>query len=288
MEKRTRFTAYDIYSDRAFTMQQNAVAILDNDLNYPLFPVTFRDTVRWDNSWVKHVNYDHIALEMVLEGAIEYSENGASDIATCGKIFIIVPHSNVKIVNAHRHRPRRKLSLLISGNAPGCISQSIGFTRDTMLTLPEPEVVENKIRTIGNMMSSGATHTMMAAAVYELMLDLAGIQREANGEPLPEELLKIRSFIHENYCNSLSVGDIAQAAGISPATLRRRFARYLHITPLDYLNRLRLERAAAMLKNSDMPVKEISFSCGFNSPLYFSEAFRKSFGCAPGAYRKQQ
>ncbi|MBE6399008.1 MAG: helix-turn-helix transcriptional regulator [Lentisphaerae bacterium] len=288
MEKRTRFTTYDIFSDRSFTMQQNANAILDNDLNYPLFPVMFRDTVRWDNSWVKHINYNHIALEMVLEGAIEYSENGESHIATPGKIFIIVPHSNVKIVNARKHRPRRKLSLLICGNAPGCISQSIGFARDTMLTLPEPETVETKIRTIGEMMSPGSDHLPLASAVYELMLYLAGIQRESAGEPLPEELLKIRSFIHENFCNTLNISDIAEAAGISPATLRRRFARFFHISPLDYLNRLRLERAAALLKNSDLPVKEISFSCGFNSPLYFSEAFRKSFGCAPGIYRKQQ
>ena len=91
-----------------------------------LFYATFSKTdPPWRNRW-SFIMYQ-IALELILEGAIEYSEDGKKTIATAGTLFIIVPHSNVKIVNANNNQIRRKLELLICGNAPGCIIQTLGL-----------------------------------------------------------------------------------------------------------------------------------------------------------------
>ena len=289
MEKRTKFTGYDILSDRSFTAVTKDSVQIKNDFRFPLFPTCYRDTTRWDNSWIKHVNYYQIALELTLEGSIEYSENGRKTITSPGTLFVIVPHSNVKIVNANGNQTRRKLELLICGNAPGCITQMLGFIHDTAIKLSENSNVEAKMRSIGKkMLEENTPHTELSAEVYQLLITLAEIKRSQSEVSTPEDVLKMQSFIHENFASKISVRDIADFAGMSEATIRRRFAEYLDISPVEYLNSIRLERAAAMLRSSDMPIKEVGFSCGFNSALYFTESFRKSFNCTPSAYRKQK
>jgi AraC family L-rhamnose operon regulatory protein RhaS len=77
---------------------------------------------------------------------------------------------------------------------------------------------------------------------------------------------------------------MAEECGLS----RTRFADYCklltNMSPVQYLQHLRLEQAAAMLRLPHRgSVTDIAFSCGFNSSQYFSSAFRKRYGHAPGS-----
>jgi AraC family L-rhamnose operon regulatory protein RhaS len=73
---------------------------------------------------------------------------------------------------------------------------------------------------------------------------------------------------------------------------RSRFAHYCrkltNATPLEYLARLRVERAAVLLRGRpDRSITQIAFDCGFASSQYFATVFRRIEGCPPGAYRRQ-
>jgi AraC-like DNA-binding protein len=70
-----------------------------------------------------------------------------------------------------------------------------------------------------------------------------------------------------------------------------RFTHYCkeitNCSPIEYLNRLRMRKAARLLMESpDLPVVEVAFLCGFESPQYFNYAFKKHFKLSPGRYRK--
>lgn len=79
--------------------------------------------------------------------------------------------------------------------------------------------------------------------------------------------------------------DLAGAAGLSPAHFSREFRRAFGESPHRYLLTRRLERAAALLRNTDRPVTEICFAVGLASLGSFVTSFRRVYGFTPAAYR---
>ena len=63
--------------------------------------------------------------------------------------------------------------------------------------------------------------------------------------------------------------------------LRKLFSQYLNLSPVDYLNQIRLNKAIELLRNTEMSIKEVCFACGFQSPQYFSRLFKQQMGITP-------
>ena len=102
-----------------------------------------------------------------------------------------------------------------------------------------------------------------------------------------EKFSQIVSFILQGYSNpDFSIGSVAEFADISEVHLRRIFRSALNISPIRYVNLLRLEKAKSMLISSDYTLEEIAFSTGFVDPYYFSRVFKKEYGVSPSSYRK--
>lgn len=94
-------------------------------------------------------------------------------------------------------------------------------------------------------------------------------------------------YVHTNYAEAITVSDIAGAASISEREAFRTFRQVLDTTPTLYLTRHRINAALRMLRESDLPITEISTACGFCSPSYFCKVFRSLTGLAPQEFRKQ-
>lgn len=95
-------------------------------------------------------------------------------------------------------------------------------------------------------------------------------------------------FIQQYYAEPITLGQIAAAAGISESECCRCFSRVLDTRPFRYLAQVRLDVAARMLLQTDMPVTAVATACGFSSPSYFGRQFALRFGCAPSQYRKSR
>lgn len=98
---------------------------------------------------------------------------------------------------------------------------------------------------------------------------------------------KIRSYVLSNYKkHNFSVFDAACEFGISETYLRRLFKENLCVSPIKYINDLKLEAAKGMLAVSNYTISEIAQSVGFDDPYYFSRFFKKETGISPSEYRK--
>ena len=94
-------------------------------------------------------------------------------------------------------------------------------------------------------------------------------------------LKKAISYIRLNYQSDITITDVAAYSGIGERYLRKLFAQYLNLSPLDYLNEIRINKSIELLRNTEMSVKEICFICGFRSPQYFSRIFKQHMGISP-------
>jgi AraC-like DNA-binding protein/ligand-binding sensor protein len=100
-------------------------------------------------------------------------------------------------------------------------------------------------------------------------------------------LRKAERFIWENYTRKISLKEIATASGLSAPYFSSIFKEETGENLSTYLNRLRVERATAMLIEMDMPLREIAKTCGFEDQSWFSKIFKSYTGKSPGKYRKQ-
>ncbi len=73
----------------------------------------------------------------------------------------------------------------------------------------------------------------------------------------------------------------------SKAHISRSFSKYLDTTPTEYVNVLRINYAANMLKNSNLPILDIAMMCGYSNLSHFYHLFKKTFNVSPSAYRKE-
>jgi AraC-like DNA-binding protein len=103
--------------------------------------------------------------------------------------------------------------------------------------------------------------------------------------PPARHLLRAKDLADARYFGTLTVSDLARAAGLSQAHFSREFRRAFGETPHAYLLTRRLERAAALLRNTDRLVLEICLAVGLQSVGSFTTTFTRVYGMPPTAYR---
>jgi AraC-like DNA-binding protein len=98
-------------------------------------------------------------------------------------------------------------------------------------------------------------------------------------------LLRAKDLIDARYRDELNVATLANVALLSPAHFSREFRRAFGESPHQYLLTRRLERAAALLRNTDRSVADICLLVGLRSVGSFTTSFGRTFGVTPAAYR---
>jgi AraC-like DNA-binding protein len=103
--------------------------------------------------------------------------------------------------------------------------------------------------------------------------------------PPARHLLRAKDLVDARYREPLDVPALARAAHLSPAHFSREFRRAFGEPPHQYLLTRRLERAAALLRNTDRTVADICIAVGLRSVGSFTSSFGRAFGLSPTAYR---
>lgn len=103
--------------------------------------------------------------------------------------------------------------------------------------------------------------------------------------PPARHLLRAKDLADARYFEPLDVDDLARAAGLSRAHFSREFRATFGESPHAYLLTRRLERAAALLRDTDRSVTDVCLSVGWQSVGSFTTSFSRTYGMSPTAYR---
>lgn len=98
-------------------------------------------------------------------------------------------------------------------------------------------------------------------------------------------LRRVLAFIADNHGRDLSLDDLATEAAMSTFHFAREFKRATGTTPHQHLIRLRVERAKALLEESELPLAEVGLRTGFSHQSHFTRLFRRLTGTTPHSYR---
>ncbi len=100
------------------------------------------------------------------------------------------------------------------------------------------------------------------------------------------QLKQVLEFIENNYTSRLTLRQLSASVSMSPKYFCRFFSEMTHQTPMDYLNRQRIEKACYQLATTDDSITEIAYDSGFNDLSYFIRTFKKYKGITPGRYKR--
>ncbi len=92
-------------------------------------------------------------------------------------------------------------------------------------------------------------------------------------------------IIDEEYYEKLALDDVARRVATSRRQLQRAFAEAGETSFRAYLQRVRMERAAELLRGSPAPVNQVASAVGYRQPAQFAKAFRRHHGAPPSAFR---
>lgn len=277
----------------------------------PDFPIA----IYLDNVSNKYVNWhwhEEFEIGFVTEGSVILGCGNRNYQLECGDIFFI--NSNV-LHSMHRNAAFQCAIFKSIAFHSSIISESITSVFYTKYLFPIlssvnfKECIINKdhcaYQSMLNILENVWNYTYSEGADYELKVrnelsTLFGILNqirkniEENVSPqtlnyLPEKRVQVLlDYIHTYYKDKITIESLAKNASISKTEVLRCFKSIIGLSPINYLNSYRLQRAAYLLINTENNIQEIAMDCGFNDSSYFSKLFKKNYHVTPHNYRLQK
>jgi len=162
----------------------------------------------------------------------------------------------------------------------------------TVGATPTFDSVSAVVRSLQNLYAEARSNRIQnsyqaSSLIYRFMMELLQSstlqQQEKTNWPL--QIKQATAYMEAEFHRLQSLDDVAASAGLSKYYFTRMFTKTTGISPMDYVTKLRIEKAVQLLRSSSLTVEEIAHSVGYSSGSYFSKVFRSRVGFPPADFR---
>lgn len=243
---------------------------------------------------------DENCFIQVMMGKAVVHHNGADYAVGTDAVVVLGRSFAVSIENVPEH-PCQVLLLRLenTSDSPGvdlnhlCLTMPIIDTFFSIKTrfciLTDREYIRTSLTSIMYEMQhkDQERENMLQLMLEEFFIKLA---RSFNKHKRPTSVQfvnRARECIRRRFQQNLTVEEIAAYAGISRSYLVRLFATHMGCSPVEYMQVVRCDHAAYLLRTTRFPVVDIALESGFNSRQHFARTFGKIYGVTPRQYRAE-
>jgi AraC family cel operon transcriptional repressor len=245
---------------------------------------------------IKH-SHDYFEIFLVSRGSATHVVNGSSLALGRGCVVFVRPEDdhgysrmshNFQIINVLMPSPTVLALLdylgpdfepgrLLEPGLPPCVQLSPGAFKAAVAELEQLVFSERILR--------HKSESLFRIALLKLIVSCFPALPESSKTEMPDwfRKLALEMMKRENFAEGL--GAMKRLSGKSEEHLSRSCRRFLHKTPTELVNELRVDFAARALQLSSETVIEVCAEAGFDSLSHFYHLFKKKFGMAPNAYR---
>lgn len=131
-----------------------------------------------------------------------------------------------------------------------------------------------------------AIKSCLLQAIF-LLLPYGVSGKNQDTDSASEKLKTVLDYIHLHYADALSIKELAAQCYFSEYYFMRFFKKHMHMTVIEYLNNLRMEKAVELFEQGYTSIIEVSMSVGFHSLSYFHKVFREKFSMTPKQFLQQ-
>jgi transcriptional regulator GlxA family with amidase domain len=138
---------------------------------------------------------------------------------------------------------------------------------------------------------AGATVAQEVARMFALQWHQDGLAPyivfEGKSDHGDGEIASAQQWLSRHFSVAHPVEEMIKRSKLAERTFKRRFKSATGLTPIAYVQRLRIEDAKRRLERTDAPVDEVGWRVGYEDPAFFRRLFKRTTGMAPGAYRRR-
>lgn len=232
-------------------------------------------------------------LIYVTRGRVVWVIEGVDHVLTPGKLVLVPPH----VPHRGYSKTRRVTlgSIHVEATLPGAVSGGqdvfalLRPSRDHTFTKGTP--LDRYLRAALDEFdrpSPWDTILMLQSWSRLIVIELLRQAHERNllaPRPIDPVVARILAELPGHIARPVSLNELAEHAGYTPQHLNRLFRRTLGVTALQYLTRLRMDRAMELLAEGRLTVEAVAQAVGYEDPFYFSRVFREHVGRSPAQYR---
>lgn len=233
-------------------------------------------TVSESNTLTHFKAHDHDTWEitLVLSGSITFINGDKTYRTSVGDVYIIPPKVMHSGYDGENYR-----DIYIKGTGLGITEPAIIHDYDGSI-----KALFKMIKRASN--EKEENYLGITNKLYEALCEY--IKKYVRTEVKYGFVIDIKNKIYENISNpDFQISEEIRKSGFNTDYFRRCFKNELGETPLEYMTRLRLEKAKKLLtQRSFISVERVAMECGFTDTFYFSKAFKKHNGISPREYRK--
>jgi len=166
------------------------------------------------------------------------------------------------------------------------------FALELLVVLYRSVIMSNKTQQISILNLSSAKKVMdsntsgeLRDCLYEAILEIIEIVQTGKEESLGSLITIVKSFIHKNFSQDITLEDAAHLVHVSPCYLSRVFSQEVGVPFKKYLITVKLDYARRLLLSTNKSINEIALESGYHDISYFCRAFKKNVGIPPYEYR---
>jgi AraC-like DNA-binding protein len=253
-------------------------------------PGILLQTTLLSKSIIKKKNYhlrkqqDFLSLDLILDGSMYHSQDGKTLLIEPGEICIMQPgHDHAFMPGPANYY--RTISMIIVGPVLNNMLKTSQFHNQRYVKINEPERFVNCYEKIREAFLSNTPdrEEVLSNRTYEVLQVVATPEAI---RILPKEIEDFLSLLQENPEKNFTSKDISKMLGKSTPTVNKLFRDYFSTTPHRYIVKLRMHEAVKRLLQTNLSIKEIAYSVGYQNPLNFSTEFKKCYKISPLKYKK--
>ena len=266
---------------------------------------------KWRQKYERDIDYLHFHNYLEIGYCYEGDGRmvlGEEEIQYQGGDFTVIPSNFLHTTNSTPGRLSsweylfvdvEKLIEKATAGVPGRMEKLMRRinNRATLVSSEKYPYLGEQIRTSMNIMRGGEAFCQeeAEALMTALLMEVArrngdgtlGEVKNSGGVKSGNLIFRVLDYISDHYSEPLKVGDIAKWAHISETHFRRVFLAHMNMSPLEYINLVRIQAACEYLKKTDEPVAMIAAKCGFGVSSTFNRNFLQIMGVTPAQWRKR-
>ena len=230
---------------------------------------------------------DHFLVHYVASGKGVFYADGHSHPIGPKQGFIIFP-GQVTTYRADDFDPWIYAWVGYEGRTAAILTEMVGLTRGNPVFELNAEIdpyerIRRMLRAASDMRLGDMA---MLGSLYQLMSEIGQGRSSANEQPETRYYKRAVWYLEGNYHRDVRITDVAAFVGLSRSQLFRVFQRAAGLSPKEYLNILRAERAAKLLLATDLSLEKVALSSGFFSAGRMNAVFQDQYSTSPSQYRK--